>query len=485
MPGRHSRRAISTIVAALCAAVSLAHSPRIDFDTGDWCLGASENTYENGGRIENSATLLACGRCSDGLDACLADEDCNAVATCIERGSKVETVWWDDRTDAAVNDLATLATTQDDTHLYFAIEQWVSPDPVSLPFYEIAIDVGPGGIAAWHDPLASLTDPGHCSAWTDRACTSDVDCHFCALSTEDPPSTRLRTCGSGCHPDFPGDVCDTSQVCIGAGSGGPIPAAGANAVPTRLADYLVVVDLSRFLLALEAPLAIMKADGGAWSTVATVDFPSNPGTSGATIPAVALELAVPWTAFSGDLAPGETFHLGMTVARGTITLDYTPDGPIEDALTEAVAGTTTSTPDDCPGTGTTTTLCELADGSQDAFFPVAIPEPGGEVQALRLERVGKTSIRLDWEVSCSPADGDHAVYVGLLGDFTSHAPVPGLCSTGGSTSAAVPVPGGDAFYLVVPGNGSTEGSYGTASDGSERPPGISSCLPQQLGNCPD
>ena len=33
--------------------------------------------------------------------ACLQDSDCMDDQSCIDPGSKVETVWWDDRTDAA------------------------------------------------------------------------------------------------------------------------------------------------------------------------------------------------------------------------------------------------------------------------------------------------------------------------------------------------------------------------------------------------
>ena len=42
--------------------------------------------------------------------------------------------------NGAVNDLATVAITQDNTNLYIAAELWVDPDPVSLPFGEVGID---------------------------------------------------------------------------------------------------------------------------------------------------------------------------------------------------------------------------------------------------------------------------------------------------------------------------------------------------------
>jgi len=70
------------------------------------------------------------------------------------------------------------------------------------------------------------------------------------------------------------------------------------------------------------------------------------------------------------------------------------------------------------------------------------------------------------------------VYEGALGTFTSH--VPRLCTTNGATTATVQPSQGNAYYLVVPRNSIKEGSYGQASDGSERPPGVSSCLPREI-----
>lgn len=86
---------------------------------------------------------------------------------------------------------------------------------------------------------------------------------------------------------------------------------------------------------------------------------------------------------------------------------------------------------------------------------------------------------LTWDDSCLAADDDYAVYEGVLGDFTSHAPV--QCSTGGATSATITPAAGGTFYLVVPHNGVYEGSYGVDSAGAERPQADDgACFPQEL-----
>jgi hypothetical protein len=177
----------------------------------------------------------------------------------------------------------------------------------------------------------------------------------------------------------------------------------------------------------------------------------------------------------------------MTVARGTLTLDFTPDGAHEDVMSEAVAGTTTTTTNSCPGFGIGTTSCEI-DGSLDAFIPRNPPLPheepaGGQVAQLTLSKAIGTSITLDWFPSCSVADTDYEVYEGRIGSWYSHEPVPGFCMTGGTTATFDPADGG-TYYLVVPTDGVNEGSYGVDSAVSERPPGAMPCATQVLGRCP-
>jgi hypothetical protein len=174
------------------------------------------------------------------------------------------------------------------------------------------------------------------------------------------------------------------------------------------------------------------------------------------------------------------------VARANFSVDYTPDGAIEDVQSEPLAGTTTTTADSCPGFGTVTTDCEIADGSQDAFVPAAgPPAPGGRVDGLVMAKDVSPSITLSWDPSCSTADVDYEIYEGTIGSFIDHVRVPGLCTTGGVTTASFAPGTGSHYYLVVPTDGSTEGSYGEDGDGLERPASIAPCRTPSLGDCPD
>lgn len=101
--------------------------------------------------------------------------------------------------------------------------------------------------------------------------------------------------------------------------------------------------------------------------------------------------------------------------------------------------------------------------------------------ALRLDRAPGGNLALYWQPSCAIDDFDHAIYQGSLGDFDSHAPH--ACSTSGATSAIVAPGAGDRYYLVVPRNTVSEGSYGTGAGALERPPAADPCLPRSIGAC--
>jgi formate-dependent nitrite reductase cytochrome c552 subunit len=100
---------------------------------------------------------------------------------------------------------------------------------------------------------------------------------------------------------------------------------------------------------------------------------------------------------------------------------------------------------------------------------------------LTLTRNAGGDLELNWGASCASSDTDFAIYVGTLGDFTSHAPQP--CSTGGSTTAVLQPGSGSTYYLVVPHNTIWEGSHGYRGDGTERPRGNSACFSQAVGVC--
>jgi len=91
---------------------------------------------------------------------------------------------------------------------------------------------------------------------------------------------------------------------------------------------------------------------------------------------------------------------------------------------------------------------------------------GSDGAPLDVSKLGGTDLALSWGASCSLGDSDYALYSGSLGSFDGHTPV--LCSTGGETSATITGPEGDVYFLVVPHDGATEGSYGLDDQGSER-----------------
>jgi hypothetical protein len=108
--------------------------------------------------------------------------------------------------------------------------------------------------------------------------------------------------------------------------------------------------------------------------------------------------------------------------------------------------------------------------------PGAVPD-GSIVLGIPLT-VGKnttnpTDLDLSWGASCSGAVNDYAVYEGSLGSFDSHTAH--TCTTGGAIDLALTPDGGDTYYLVVPLNDDTEGSYGTDAAGAERPRSTTAC----------
>ena len=89
---------------------------------------------------------------------------------------------------------------------------------------------------------------------------------------------------------------------------------------------------------------------------------------------------------------------------------------------------------------------------------------------------------LSWGPSCGAEDIDYAVYEGTLDDPGSH--VLRTCTTGGATDWTLDPQPRDSYYLVVPSDGATEGSYGADNLTGERPVSGTPCAAQILGTCP-
>ncbi len=128
-----------------------------------------------------------------------------------------------------------------------------------------------------------------------------------------------------------------------------------------------------------------------------------------------------------------------------------------------------------------------------ATFQIAGTGPGGEVPdakdvpggpPLELSLLPGGDVRLVWSPSCRGDDTDYAVYEGQISNPTNLAAL--VCSTGGvRTYDAIPSFDG-SYFVVVPTDGVTEGSYGNTSDDIERLPSLGACMPQVLGEpiCP-
>jgi hypothetical protein len=128
-------------------------------------------------------------------------------------------------------------------------------------------------------------------------------------------------------------------------------------------------------------------------------------------------------------------------------------------------------------------------GCDDMFDLDEQGAPAGEVPdglvvagaPLELDKVGGGDLMLWWDDSCWLDDDDYEIYEGDLGDFWSHGAL--ACSTAGSTSFTITPSDGSRYYLVVPRNIATEGSYGLGSDGVQRPPAATPCTQQIIVPC--
>ncbi len=120
--------------------------------------------------------------------------------------------------------------------------------------------------------------------------------------------------------------------------------------------------------------------------------------------------------------------------------------------------------------------------SVDSSPAGAVPDGGTRPGSpLMVARTPGGMIEVSWGDSCDDDDEDYAVYQGILGDYTSHAPV--ACTTAGARSLTMAASGPSVYYLVVPRSASREGSYGVDSLGKERPASGQACFPQQVKSC--
>jgi hypothetical protein len=112
-----------------------------------------------------------------------------------------------------------------------------------------------------------------------------------------------------------------------------------------------------------------------------------------------------------------------------------------------------------------------------------VPMPG-ESNGLVMSKEEDGSLTLTWDPDCGGGT-TYGIYRGdLNAGYDSVAPEPGMCAVSGS-AATLPAGTGSAdFFLVVPNDGATEGSYGTDSEDVRRTPADSPCHVQGgIHNC--
>jgi hypothetical protein len=135
--------------------------------------------------------------------------------------------------------------------------------------------------------------------------------------------------------------------------------------------------------------------------------------------------------------------------------------------------------------------------NQPPLEPVGsiVDEDGDSGQALLLDKLGDR-VYLNWGDSCATSDTNFAVYRGTFSasnpgsnSFTNHGPFMNdgeqSCTTGGlNTYQYIEASGLNHYYLVVPHNGTWEGSYGVSSEGAQRSQGSGgACFVQNMGTC--
>jgi len=119
-----------------------------------------------------------------------------------------------------------------------------------------------------------------------------------------------------------------------------------------------------------------------------------------------------------------------------------------------------------------------------------VGNPGLVPPTITVDKVpASTNIALSWSVSCSDGALDYGIYEGQLGTWYSHTLA--TCTDAGTPLTEQITPGaGSRYYLVVPHNVVTEGSYGKSKNypagfDTERPVGSAQCAsPQVVTPCP-
>ena len=276
--------------------------------------------------------------------------------------------------------------------------------------------------------------------------------------------------------------------------------------PHRGRVYLVFTNAA-YVGSVDSDIYVAHSDdrGTTWSTPVRVN--DDTGVNSQFLPRIAFDqtsgvIAVTWLdarhapandtaqyygAFSVD--GGTSFTRNFVISAGTSDQarsipalrnadygDYTGNAMAAGRLVTAWADNANATGDNPDG---------ATDFDVVASVLQVVPTIAGSVpegSPLTVARGMGGTLSLAWSPSCHANDLDYAVYEGSIGDFTSH--VPRLCTTAGATSTSITPGAGNRYYLVVPQGSGAEGSYGTRSDGIERPASPAACLVRGIVSCP-
>jgi hypothetical protein len=132
-------------------------------------------------------------------------------------------------------------------------------------------------------------------------------------------------------------------------------------------------------------------------------------------------------------------------------------------------------------------LSDTVDGLSTQGNPGVIPATL-LVNKTVFPQLDTSDVIISWNASCSEGASDYGIYEGTIGLWFSHTMVD--CADGGVTLTEQITPAaGSRYYLVVPHNTMTEGSYGQQQTAPgvfvERPVGTLQCLAvQTVTPCP-
>ena len=124
-----------------------------------------------------------------------------------------------------------------------------------------------------------------------------------------------------------------------------------------------------------------------------------------------------------------------------------------------------------------------------------LADPGAVPPTITVTRLGAASLSISWSASSCAGGGDYGIYQGTIAALPvyNHASID--CDDGGvALSETIPLPAGNAYFLVAPHNDvnnnnaafDDEGSYGTDNIGgviTERPVGTTTCVANQVLGC--